>query len=85
MERTKLTKKEINENLTAHSKGGFGNGFYYEGTIRGFRFETEKDDIIEIDDTGHCTYVCPAKNKPQIIDDLFEWFKQYASDVFDLI
>jgi hypothetical protein len=81
MKTNKLTKKEINNNLKV---GKQSRSIYkYSATIRGFTFESVNEEIRERDDQGYLTYVCPAHTKKQITNDLFEWFKKYASQVFD--
>lgn len=83
MQSKKLTKKEISENINSYRRNGFGNGFYYEGHIRGFFFTMNKFDLYEEDETGFCTWVNEVHNKKDVVNSIYEWFKEYAAHVFD--
>lgn len=83
-----LTKKEIASNIIITRRYGFGNGFAYNCTVRGFVFETLTDAVVsgelyETDNKGHMTKVSSCKNKKEIVNAIYEWFKSYAADQFD--
>ena len=84
---TILTKKEISEKLRITRRSGFGRGFDYNASVRGFDFESLTDqpagEIYERDNQGFCTKVASCENKKEVVNAIYEWFKEYASQNFD--
>jgi hypothetical protein len=87
MKNEKLTKKEIAKNVRATRRVGFGNGFDYDATVRGFYFETLRDKecgvLMECDDQGHLTHVGSISSKKEAVNAIFEWFINYAPQHFE--
>lgn len=76
---SKLTKKEIYENIKSIPSSKIFTDRKYVCTVRGFMFESYKDNLYEIDETGHCTFVDKIyKGKKGVVDSIFQWFQEYA-------
>lgn len=80
----KLTKKEIAENISAIPSSIMIAEIKYEGTVRGFFFESDKDDLYETDETGKMTFVDKiTRGKRGVVDSVFKWFMEYAPQEFN--
>ena len=83
----KLTKKEIAQSVRVSRRNGFGNGFDYAASVRGFDFETLTDkacgELMECDENGHLTFVSYCPSKKAVTNAIYDWFKSYASQHFE--
>jgi len=80
----RLTKKEISENIKLSKLTNFPSTFDYHASIRGFLFETHKNnELYEEDDQGNCTFIEHVNNKKEVVNAIYDWFKEYASQEFD--
>jgi len=76
---SKLTKKEIYENIKSIPSPNIFTDRKYDGTVRGFMFESYKDDLYKVDETAHCTFVDKIyKGKKGVVDSIFQWFQEYV-------
>ena len=74
----KLTKKEISENTRGTRRSGFGSGFDYNVSVRGFKFETLRDrhgELMHCHDDGNLTFVGYCSNKKEVVDAIYKYLK----------
>lgn len=80
----KLTKKEISKNIRLNRISNITPMYVYKINVRGFYFESRQNgELYEEDETGHCTFVESVNNKREVVDAIYDWFKEYASQEFD--
>jgi hypothetical protein len=80
----RLTKKEITGQIKSIPSSRVFFERKYEGTIRGFFFESDKDDLYETDEAGRMTFVDKiTRGKRGVVTSIYNWFKQYASQELD--
>lgn len=77
-----LTKQDISNQIIIGDT--LDCGFKkYSATVKGFYFETIKNELYEVDDTGYYVFIDTVKNKADVKFKIYHWFEQYAMDVFD--